>query len=136
MFGPVAAEVGLQLLLRPYSSALGEVAWYAMTAYTYIYIYVCVCVCVCVCVFTSVCQRLSLRVLGICCSNIAGVIYPCYASFKAAELLRLHGDSSEAHRWLTYWGVYGCFASLGRIVDGLKTWYVGCRRSKQQFYPM
>ena len=31
MFGPVAAEVGLQLLLRPYSSALGEIAWYVVT---------------------------------------------------------------------------------------------------------
>ena len=32
MFGPVAAEVGLQLLLRPYRSALGDIAWYVVTA--------------------------------------------------------------------------------------------------------
>jgi len=51
-----------------------------------------------------------------------GVLFPAYASFKAVEILRLHNESDEAVRWLTYWAIYGAFTSAERLLDRFIPW--------------
>jgi len=62
----------------------------------------------------------------LCCissrSTAVGVVYPAYASFKAVEVLRLHNETSEAARWLTYWAIYGTITAVERMLDKLIPW--------------
>lgn len=51
-------------------------------------------------------------------SQIAGVVYPVYATFKA---LRTQ-DLPASERWLTYWAIYGVFSLLERVADKALKW--------------
>lgn len=61
-------------------------------------------------------------VLVITRSTAIGVIYPAYASFKAVEMLRLHNDSTEATRWLTYWAVYATLSATEALLHKVPPW--------------
>lgn len=80
MFGPVAAEVGLQLLLRPYSSALGEIAWYVVTASH---------------VYTSVTLILS-EVFKRCLEDLSQ--YCCWGNLPLLFVFQSRGITSFARR--------------------------------------
>ena len=81
ILAPAATQIGLQVLLQPYSHTIGHIA----------------------------------------CTAV-GIVYPAYASFKAAEIVRVRNDTAEASRWLVYWGVYGTVSVLERVLDGALPW--------------
>ena len=66
--------------------------------------------------------RLTDQLLPPSCSTAVGVVYPAYASFKAVEVLRVRNDTSEASRWLVYWGIYGAVSALERVLDRALPW--------------
>jgi hypothetical protein len=114
VLAPVATQVGLQLVLQPFGNTVGDVAWQAP-------------------IFTLECHTAPRATPTVSFthrrlhpppprSTAVGVLYPAYASFKAVEVLRLRGDDSEASRWLTYWAVYGAFATAERLLDKLLPW--------------
>jgi len=52
-------------------------------------------------------------------SNLLGMAYPVYASFKAIE----SADATDDTQWLTYWVVYGCFSLLECFLDTVLFWF-------------
>lgn len=51
-----------------------------------------------------------------------GVVYPAYASFKAAEILRVRNEGTDASRWLMYWAIYGTITAVERAFDNVLPW--------------
>lgn len=51
-------------------------------------------------------------------TNLLGVIYPAYMSFKAIET-KEHDDDKQ---WLTYWVVYGTFTVVDTVAEVLLFW--------------
>jgi hypothetical protein len=58
------------------------------------------------------------------CSAVVGTLYPAYASFKAIEYMRVHGDTDEASRWLMYWAIFGMWNVAEKILSkiGIVRW--------------
>ena len=56
------------------------------------------------------------------CSNLVGVIYPVFASFKAVKSVSTADDS----QWLMYWVVFGCFSVVESFGDKILFWYEAC----------
>ena len=123
ILAPVATQVGLQLILQPFSNTVGELGWCGTPRSAP----------------TQQCATSPDPAAATprspaspprpnqpprCCSTAAGVLYPAYASFKAVEVLRLRNDDSEAAKWLTYWAVYGAFSTVERLLERLLPWRV------------
>lgn len=51
-------------------------------------------------------------------TNLLGVVYPAYMSFKAIETKEEEDDK----QWLTYWVVYGTFTVVDTVTDVLLFW--------------
>ncbi|KAL1924094.1 uncharacterized protein VTP21DRAFT_7129 [Calcarisporiella thermophila] len=58
------------------------------------------------------------NIFGQLITNLIGVIYPVYKSFKALETRETNDDT----QWLTYWTVYGFFSLLEHFTDLLLFW--------------
>lgn len=123
ILAPVATQVGLQLILQPFSNTVGELGWCGTPRSAP----------------TQQCATSPDPAAATprspaspprpnqpprCCSTAVGVLYPAYASFKAVEVLRLRNDDSEAAKWLTYWAVYGAFSTVERLLERLLPWRV------------
>jgi receptor expression-enhancing protein 5/6 len=51
-------------------------------------------------------------------TNLLGIIYPAYMSFKAIET----AEKEDDRQWLTYWVVYGGFTIVDTVTDVLLFW--------------
>jgi receptor expression-enhancing protein 5/6 len=51
-------------------------------------------------------------------TNLLGILYPAYMSFKAIE----SHDTDDDKQWLTYWVVYGNFTVVDSIAEVLLSW--------------
>lgn len=58
----------------------------------------------------------------VCCSNIAGTIYPVYSSYKAIE--SKDNSQEESTHWLTYWAIYGALSLIEGPSDKVLSWWV------------
>ena len=69
-------------------------------------------------------QPYSNHGIGEAASVVVGTLYPAYASFKAIEYMRVHGDTDEATRWLMYWAIFGLFNTAEKLLNklGIAKW--------------
>jgi receptor expression-enhancing protein 5/6 len=51
-------------------------------------------------------------------TNLLGIVYPAYMSFKAIE----SQDTDDDKQWLTYWVVYGNFTVVDSVAEVLLSW--------------
>lgn len=52
-------------------------------------------------------------------TNVVGVAYPAYASFKALET----PEEGDDRQWTTYWIIYGAFSLVEVFADLLVSWF-------------
>jgi len=51
-------------------------------------------------------------------TNLLGIVYPGYMSFKAVE----SHDRKDDKQWLTYWVVFGAFTTVDTITESVLFW--------------
>lgn len=51
-------------------------------------------------------------------TNLLGIVYPGYMSFKAVE----SHDRKDDKQWLTYWVAFGAFTTIDTITDSVLFW--------------